>query len=370
MPLRLYCGPILPPGDGQISANALDVIASAAPALTESEAQQLLAERYDVSAELAPLVSERDQNFDVRSGDGRRFVLKIANSAEDRQVTEFQILALLHIERESHRFADPLPAPRIVHTVNGEPGFVLQHDGEENMVRLVSWVEGDIQHAHPLTPALSRDLGRRLAELGQMLAGYRHPGESQPLMWDMKRALELRPLLKYVSDATVHRQIEDTLNDFEQIVVPRLGALRWQVAHCDFHPGNIVLDSDNPERVAGVIDFGDMLYSPLIFDVSVGASYLRTDDEDPLALVIDFVGAYHEVEPLTSEELELVYHLIRARLAASVCIPRWRAGLGREDDAYGEEAMDDLQNVESFLALLDQMSPDEMASRLRERCGR
>ena len=46
---------------------------------------------------------------------------------------------------------------------------------------------------------------------------------------------------------------------------------------------------------SGVIEFGDMLYAPLIADVSIGCSYHRTFDGHPLALMSEFVAGYNAV---------------------------------------------------------------------------
>ena len=57
----------------------------------------------------AHLDSERDQNFRLRTTDGRDYVLKIANPAEERSVTNLQTEVLRHVASR-----DPsLPIPRI-----------------------------------------------------------------------------------------------------------------------------------------------------------------------------------------------------------------------------------------------------------------
>ena len=64
--------------------------------------------RYGIRALRAePLVSERDRNFRLDAIDGRRYVLKFSNSAEQEQVVDFQNRALQHIA-----VTDPgLPVP-------------------------------------------------------------------------------------------------------------------------------------------------------------------------------------------------------------------------------------------------------------------
>jgi Ser/Thr protein kinase RdoA (MazF antagonist) len=40
--------------------------------------------------------------------------------------------------------------------------------------------------------------------------------------------------------------------------------LRRQVIHSDLHGDNVLTVSDDENRIAGVIDFGDMVRAPLI----------------------------------------------------------------------------------------------------------
>ena len=97
-----------------VAAHPIDTL-RAASAVPEALAQRLAAEHYGLIAAVHRLDSERDQNFRLRSLSGREYVLKIANPAEDRAVTNLQTEALLHLAA-----ADPgLPVPRIFPARNG-----------------------------------------------------------------------------------------------------------------------------------------------------------------------------------------------------------------------------------------------------------
>lgn len=71
------------------------VISEALPSFSEVDAIECLREHYGLDAAVSALVSERDQNFRVRSSDGAEYVFKIANAAEPAQVTDFQVQARL-----------------------------------------------------------------------------------------------------------------------------------------------------------------------------------------------------------------------------------------------------------------------------------
>jgi Ser/Thr protein kinase RdoA (MazF antagonist) len=54
------------------SANPLDILAAAVPAVPESVVLDLLAREYGLTGSLALLVSERDQNFRLDTQTGRQ----------------------------------------------------------------------------------------------------------------------------------------------------------------------------------------------------------------------------------------------------------------------------------------------------------
>ena len=58
------------------------------PRFTLAEAESLLHLRFELKGTLAPLPSERDQNFSIHTASGEKFVLKIAKSDERHEVLD------------------------------------------------------------------------------------------------------------------------------------------------------------------------------------------------------------------------------------------------------------------------------------------
>ena len=126
-----------------------------------------------------------------------------------------------------------------------------------------------------------------------------------------------------------------------------MDSLRSQVIHSDANPEN-VLQCDSG---IGFIDFGDMMRAPLVFDVAIAAAYLRSDD--PLELVLPFVSAYHRENPLRDEEMELLFDLLRARLATSIALFYWRLRERDAHDEYRNKLLATEQSSITFLVALD-----------------
>lgn len=344
----------------------LTAIASPPPTLPARRVGNLVAAEYGLHGELTALVSERDQNFRLTTRAGQRYVVKIANAAEAAAVTDCQVQALLHIERVGCAVA----VPRVVPTRAGATTTRITAGEAEHCLRVVNYLPGrPLGEASPDT-ALARQLGRCLATIDVALEGFTHPGENQPLLWDMQRADRLRELVPHIRDAALQGRVRRCLDDFLERVAPQFPGLRSQVIHNDLNPDNVLVADDGAESVAGVIDFGDMVRAPLIVDVAVAASYLRADDPDVTAPLAGFVAGYTEVSTLADKELLLLQDLIRTRLATTVTILHWRLSTRDEGDAYATKSLQIEGGAGRFLERIDVRPRAEFNDRLLAAAGR
>lgn len=301
-----------------------------APAVSPDEARALALEVFGIDAMATPLDGERDRNFRLRTAAGGDHVLKISNVAEDPAVIDFQTSALLHIAAVD---AD-VPVPRLVRTRDGAALTILTLDDGRHVMRLFDYMAGTPFHRATPGPALLRDLGRRMAEVGSALSGFSHPASRYDLLWDIKHAHRTRPLLAHIEDRSNRALVESILDHFEAEVAPALPHLRAQVIHNDCNPHNVLVDPSDGDRIAGILDFGDMVLSPLVNDLAVAASYHLSTSADPLVGAAPLIAGYHATVPLLPEELDVLFDLIAARLAIRVTIAGWRAGVQPENRDY------------------------------------
>jgi hydroxylysine kinase len=301
----------------------------AASAIPESRAQELAAKYYGLQVTVHRLNSERDDNFRLRTLDGREYVLKIANPSEDRAVTNLQTEALLHLA-----VADPgLPIPRIFPALNGACELDIRFDdGSTRVVRLLSFLAGAPMHAVEASTALRRDLGRCAARLARGLCDFRHAGANHKLLWDLQHAAELRALIDAVP-ADRRGLVEYVLDGFEAHALPALPRLPGQPVHNDLNPHNIVVDPGN-ESITGIIDFGDLTFTARVNDLAIAAAYQVADSDDPLAPACELIAAYHRVSPLDPAEFDILFDLMATRMAMTVVISSWRAHRYPENREY------------------------------------
>ncbi|WP_405226670.1 aminotransferase class III-fold pyridoxal phosphate-dependent enzyme [Lentisalinibacter sediminis] len=305
-----------------VTTDPLRLMTTPAPDLTPEQAADLVRERYALPGSAAPLDSERDRNFRYTAEDGREFVLKISNAAESPAVLDFQARALDHISRT----APELPVPRIEPGPDGELLQAVELPGGRSLVRLVSYLPGVPVGDVSSTPALRRHLGATLAALGRALQGFFHPAARHPLLWDVSQTQAVRELAVHIGERRGRELAERVFARHAARGEETLAALRAQVIHNDFNPDNVLVSVEDPERVSGIIDFGDMVHAPLVNDLAVLAAYQVIGHEDELAVLAEIAAAFHAVRPLEPPEVDILFHLVQLRLAASVAICAWRAG--------------------------------------------
>jgi len=296
------------------------------PPVTESDAAEAILACYGLSGELTRLPGEADDNFLLDTADHGRYVVKFAHLRADPAVVGAQVRVLRHIEST----APGLPVPRVLAPLeqaapSGQPWTVVP-DGplRGRVVHALSYLDGRLLKTVTTDPPLRRAMGGILAELGQALRGFDDPLVRRPLLWDLAQLPQLRPLAAERSTGPRTDLLTAQLGRLTAETSPRLAAQRTQVLHNDFSPDNTLISADGT-RVAGIIDFGDVIVTALVNDVAIAAAYLLGDDADPVGPALDFIAGYHAVSPLTEAELALLPDLILGRVVARIVISEWRA---------------------------------------------
>jgi Ser/Thr protein kinase RdoA (MazF antagonist) len=339
-----------------------NMLTTTPPALSMAEAATVAAGHYGIHATTHPLVSERDQNFRLDARDGKRYTLKISNDAEQLQVIDFQNRALLYIEEHDAS----LSLPRVIPDLNGQLHCSIQKNSRTHFVRTLSWVDGTVLQDEKTNADLAARLGQMLARLGLALDGFEHPGSNPPSLWDMKRAAGLSDLLVYIEEPELRQLAAQTLDQFVSNVKPALDTLRAQVIHNDLNPANVLMNETQPDEISGIIDFGDMVKSPLIIDLAIAASYQLNDDNDPLGGALPMIAGYHSIRPLQPVEMELLTDLVRTRLITSLLINSYRVTLFPQNRDY---LMISYNSARNYLINLDRLSADDALDRIQAVCS-
>ncbi len=337
--------------------DSLHFIAVEPPSFDVSVVADAVAEQFGLAGDYVVLVSERDQNFCLTTNDDR-YLVKVTSPVERNDVTDFQIAALSHLAN-----CGVSGVPRNVRTTSGEDrGSIQADDGSLLSLRVLTWLNGNLLDDSEITPGMARSLGGRLADLDVALKSFVHESDGQASLWDTQRAGQLRGLLVHVGDSAVRQQVDAVLNVLESRVTSALTVLPRQVIHNDANTENILLDANGD--VSGIIDFGDLLRASRIIEVSTAAAYLRPNDADPVQLIAPFVAAYHEKNPLSAAELDVLFDLILTRLAMTVILFYWRLAARDKEDPYLQKQLDSEGGAFEFLQSLSALGQAAFRERI------
>jgi hydroxylysine kinase len=326
--------------------------------------EDLCRQAWGLEGTFTRLSSASDEILRIDGVDGSRYLLRLTSPWESPLVTDFQTQAVLHLNHVDAA----LPVARLIQTLDGR--HMLRPDWSGALsspaARLFTWLDGTSLHLTQRTLAQAGALGVTLARLGQALAGFDHPGAEHELDWDLCRTGHLAPLLGEIPDRAGRALTERAMLRFQDRVLPRLAALRRQVIHNDLNPHNVLVSEPSPQTITGIIDFGDLVKTVMIADVAIAAAYLVSDAENPLDLAEKLVSAYHSVQPLTADEIELLVPLIEARHLMTIAITEWRAARNPDNRA---SITKNTGHAWHALRVLDQISHEQSTARLRAACN-
>ncbi len=335
----------------------VDIGVPVPPPVSVADAAALIAELWGMRGEVSRLPSERDQNFAVASESGR-YVLKIANPAEERSMLEAQNLVMA-------RLAEAVPGlmQEALPTRAGERLATAPISGTPHLVRLLDYLPGrpmgDVEWQ---SPELLQSVGRAVGLIDGALDGFDHPAFHRRFYWDLEHAPAIvAESVGLVSDAALRDQVGRFLEEFQRDVSPRIADLRQGVIHADANDYNLLVSDD---RVSGVLDLGDMVWSRLVYDPAIAAAYTMTGKHDPLSAVLEVTAGYHAVHPLTEDELAVLYPLACLRLCQSVCV----AAVQQARDPENRYLSVSQERIQPMLAGALEVSARFAGEALRERC--
>jgi 4-aminobutyrate aminotransferase-like enzyme/Ser/Thr protein kinase RdoA (MazF antagonist) len=307
---------------------------TSAPLVSPDEARQAAADIYGLDAQAFALTGERDRNFRLQAADGTMYVLKLIDPASTSASLERQVGVLRYLNQEF----PSLPVPRAFPTQTGAALGVVVHGRLTHSTLLISYLSGEALGERPPTAPLLAEFGAMLARLDRALQGffdpYFNPSGGEVLAWDMRRLPELSSFTEYLENPRVRRRVGQISTGFSALL-PVLERLRAQTIHGDCHGSNVLVDATR-SYVTGVVDFGDMLHGPLVFEIAVAMSELLTAGIASPDALPGLLRAYTSVQRLQVAEVERLYDLIAARHAVTILVHAWR----RQHDPAGAASLD------------------------------
>ncbi|MCB9279701.1 MAG: aminotransferase class III-fold pyridoxal phosphate-dependent enzyme [Lewinellaceae bacterium] len=287
------------------------------------QAEKVALALYGLSARAYALPGEVDFTYHLKADSGVEYTLKISRPDLDPVNWEMQNAVMLHLAGKALPLQLPRPLPdqagAFIPTIPDEEGRI-------RYVRLLTWVPGKVwAKANPITSPTLESLGAALGQVSGALQDFDHPATHRFYRWNISEMLWTEDYLDHLPAGPQREMADYFIRGFRETVVPALPEMRRSVHYQDANDYNILVRSSREGHpadwhyaVSGFIDFGDTIYTHTINELACGCAYAIMDRKDPLADAAAMVRGFHGVFPLTDKEVEVLYHMIAARLVISV----------------------------------------------------
>ncbi|MCP5382172.1 MAG: phosphotransferase [Kordiimonadaceae bacterium] len=294
------------------------------PNFSEEKIARIAKELYGLEGEIKSLVSFEDQNARIKTTHGC-YVLKIANKRWSRDFLQMQTDVLDHLKT----VAPDLTFPEAVKTLKGDTITFINGFA----VRLLTYLEGNILANMERSPELYKDIGRFLGQFSNAMVSFPYDGtDGSDKYWKLDNVIDCKKYLPEVDDLDARNRIERLYTHYEKNILPLLPELRKAVIHSDANEQNFLINPERPEKIAGLIDFGEMQYASQVNELAITLAYslLNEDDSDMAAGKI--IEGYTSEFPLKPLEQEILYDLMAMRLVTNITMTSHSAKMFPDND--------------------------------------
>ena len=277
------------------------------------EIQSFAKEFYNIDVLVTPLTGYDEDNFLLTSHSGKKYILKVSSGIRP-SFLEAQVSISQHLSKsEISSFFQH-------HIANKHDQYITIYTDKNSQhtycIRLLTYLEGTLwKDLNVWSDELYIDLGSFLGKLDAISKDIYLDAANRAYVWDISRAEEAIKNLHHIKDPAKRRLADYFLLQFETEVKPKIASLRHACIHNDANDSNILVKEG---KVTGLIDFGDMVWAPLIHNLAIACTYAIMYSDEPVEASAIIVNSYHKEYSLMQEETDILYYLIAARLCISV----------------------------------------------------
>lgn len=292
--------------------------------------QDALRRLWGIDAKLTKLDGEYDLNF-LAVG-AREYVLKVMRVGCVMPFIDMQTKVLDHLQRN----APDLPMPGVVPTLDGTLMAEAQdEDGAPRILWLLEKLPGRTYALHrPHDGALIHQLGGAIGAMDAAMTDFTHPEIERDFKWNLMQSSWVADELSVIEDIDRRALISEISDEFTK-ALPALREMPVQAIHNDVNDYNILVTAclSEPAAISGLIDFGDMCAGPRVCNLAIAAAYAVLGHPEPENVLEALVAGYHSTNPITAQEIELIWPLLRTRLAVSI-VNSTQMAADNPDDPY------------------------------------
>ncbi|MGB1204112.1 MAG: aminotransferase class III-fold pyridoxal phosphate-dependent enzyme [Chitinophagales bacterium] len=328
--------------------------------ITKKQAIYLAKKHYGISATAKKLVAYEDFNFRLSAKNGRTYVLKISTDTSSFPYLKPQNKILQHLAKSKK---NKTIYPQIIPSKNNKYIVSLRKEGKKLKMRLLSYLEGECIGNISPNNELLKNFGSFLAKLDKKLYSLNISQlEARHYAWDLTNFADSEPYMSYIENPYQQTLVRYFLSQFKNFVAPILPKLPHSIIHSDANEWNTLFKKN---KIVGIIDFGDVIYSARINEIAIGIAYMTTLVENPLQAACIILKAYNKIIALEEKELEVLYYLIATRLCISVSHSSYHKTQNPENEYITISATPIWNLLEKWI----KVSPIRATNMFKKTCG-
>jgi 4-aminobutyrate aminotransferase-like enzyme/Ser/Thr protein kinase RdoA (MazF antagonist) len=298
--------------------NCGDLLADPAHALDDDAIAAIVAELFGFDGTVVGgFDSERDETALLADTHGGHRVVKVSHAATPESDVDLEDRAAVWVRDVDPALPTAVPLPALDGALHGR--------GHGRLIRLYDRLPGEASRpGATLKPAAVKEFGAVAARLGLALRGFFHPAAQRRLPWHAESRHDVRPMAEAIPDADDRALVLAVFDRYEARVAPLWAGLRAQPVHSDLTLNNLLLDDD--DHVCGIIDFGDLTHTALVWDVAAALSSVASTrtGRDLHSTIGLFLDGYTAVCPLEPVERRVLIDTLRLRNAITLSLSAGR----------------------------------------------
>lgn len=289
------------------------------PCFNDEAIAKLILDIYGIKGDLSHLVSFEDQNVRVKTTNAT-YVLKIANTKWSSEFMQMQTDVLEYLKTS----VPELTFPIVLKSLSGKTMTTV--DGFA--VRLLTYLEGELLTNTARTPQLYQDMGRFLGQFSKTMQDYpKAAKEGSDEMWKLDNVMACKAYLADITDLDARDRIERLYTVYQENILPKLPQLRKAITHSDANEQNFLVNPDQPMKIAGLIDFGELQLCSQINELAIALAYGLLGEDDIAMASANMIDGYEREFTLEEKERDIIYYLMAMRLVTSITMSSHAAKL-------------------------------------------
>lgn len=304
------------------------------PVLSTKHVAELCKELFDLNVLLVKeLNSYDDRNFHVITSNDEQFLMKVTNSddSSEQGLLEGQNEMMLFLHREGFQVPCPIDNTHGSNIIRKDFAFLNQNKEEQGnflyAVRLFRFVTGIRLCEIEINSQLLQDCGEYLARLNISLKKFQNDSiRERKYLWSLNNVPQLRKYLNVIDEDGKKKILENCISQFESEVLSSVDKLEHCFIHGDFNEQNILVETDDTDgsvKLKAILDFGDISYSPRLYDIAILLTYIMLIDTTVDAITVApnlVLRGYNKLIRLSQTDIRIIMICAKARLSQSLIL--------------------------------------------------